>query len=86
MDPLETALPDVGLAQVTDGHAQLSLSTSDPELRAAFEAAFARDRERVTDLCRRSNAVLFELRTDRDLVEQVEAVLGKRQAPVGRRA
>ena len=84
VDPLEAALPDVGLVAVTDGDTRLSLSTSDPALRAAFAAEFARDRERVSDLCRRSGALLFELRTDRPLIEQVESALGTRRLPVGR--
>jgi len=85
LDPLETALPDVGFAAVTDGSVQLSLPTSERELRAAFAEAFAQDQARVEELCSRAGAACFELRTDEPLIEQVERTFGRQRVPVGRR-
>jgi len=84
VDPLESSLPDVGLASVTDGDAELSLPTSDPRLRAEFAAAAATDRARVAELCLRSGAPYFELSTARPLLEQVEETFGRQRLPIGR--
>jgi uncharacterized protein (DUF58 family) len=84
VDPLESALPDVGLASVTDGDVELSLPTSDAQLRAEFAAAFAKDRARVAELCLRSGAPYFELSTARPVLEQVEQTFGRQRLPIGR--
>jgi len=84
VDPLESALPDVGLVSVTDGNAELSLPSSDPALRARFTAAFAADRARVAELCLRSGAPYFELSTARPVLEQVEETFGRQRLPIGR--
>jgi uncharacterized protein (DUF58 family) len=84
VDPLESSLPDVGLAPVTDGDAELSLPTSDASLRAEFAAAFATDRARVAELCVRSGAPYFELSTARPVLEQVEETFGRQRLPIGR--
>jgi len=86
VDPLESALPDVGLAGVTDGESQISLFTSDQKLRRDFSQAFAGDRQRVAELCARSGAPYFELRTDRPLLEQVQETFGGQRLAVGRPA
>ena len=85
LDPLEASLPDIGLAPVTDGSLQLSLPTSERELRAAFARAFDQDQARVKELCTRAGAAYFELRTDQPLIEQVERTFGKQRLPTGRR-
>jgi len=85
VDALESALPDIGLAPVTDGVVELSVPTADAELRRAYLEAFVRDRERVADLCQRSGAPYFELRADRPVLEQVEATFGTQRLPIGRR-
>jgi uncharacterized protein (DUF58 family) len=84
VDPLESALPDVGLATVTDGHAELSLPSSDQGLRERYAAAFATDRARVAELCLRSGAPYFELSTARPVLEQVEETFGRQRLPIGR--
>jgi len=86
VDPLECALPDVGLAAVTDGDVKLSLPTADRELRESFARAFAADRERVAELCASAGAPYFELRTDRPVIDQVQEVFGGQRLPMGRRA
>jgi uncharacterized protein (DUF58 family) len=86
VDPLEAALPDVGLASVTDGDVELSLPTSEAGLRERFAEAFARDRARVAELCRSAGAPFFELGTDRPLLEQVESTFGRQDSPGGQRS
>jgi uncharacterized protein (DUF58 family) len=85
IDPLESSLPDVGTAAVTDGDIELSLPTSDAKLREAFAAAHAGDTARVSELAARSGAPFFELRTDEPVLEQVERTFGAQRLPVGRR-
>lgn len=84
VDPLETALPDLGLAPVTDGRSTLSVPTADAGFRQRFAAKFADDTRRVREFCTGSGAPYFELRTDRDLIEQVRQTFGEARLPVGR--
>jgi len=84
VDPLEAALPDLGLAPVTDGRATLSVPTADAGFRARFAAKFADDARRVREFCVGSGAPYFELRTDRDLLQQVRETFGESRLPVGR--
>ena len=84
VDPLETALPDLGLVPVTDGRATLQVPTADADFRARFAAKFAADTRRVREFCAGSGAPYFELRTDRDLLEQVRDTFGEARLPVGR--
>jgi len=84
VDPLETALPDLGVVSVSDGSAELSLPTSNPRFRDDFATLFAEDRQRVRAFCRGAGAPYFELRTDRPLVDQVRETFGELRVPVGR--
>jgi uncharacterized protein (DUF58 family) len=84
VDPLEAALPDVGLVAVTDGDARARLPTSDVHFRGEFASNFARDSERVREFCLGSGAPYFELRTDRPLLEQVRETFGELRVPIGR--
>ena len=84
VDPLEAALPDVGLVPVTDGRSTLSVPTADAAFRKRFAAKFADDTRRVREFCAGSGAPYFELRTDRDLLEQVRQTFGEARLPVGR--
>lgn len=84
VDPLEAALPDLGLVPVTDGRTTLSVPTADAGFRARFAAKFADDTRRVREFCAGSGAPYFELRTDRDLLEQVRDTFGESRLPVGR--
>ncbi len=84
VDPLETALPDLGLVPVTDGRSTLSVPTADARFRARFAAKFADDTRRVREFCAGSGAPYFELRTDRDLLVQVRETFGEARLPVGR--
>lgn len=84
IDPLESALPDIGLTSVTDGDAELSLPSSDRALRERFAAASAADRARVAELCLHSGAPYFELSTARPVLEQVEETFGRQRLPIGR--
>ncbi|HYQ42847.1 MAG TPA: DUF58 domain-containing protein [Polyangiaceae bacterium] len=84
VDPLEAALPDLGLVPVTDGRSTLSVPTADAGFRARFAQKFEEDVRRVREFCAGSGAPYFELRTDRDLLEQVRDTFGESRLPVGR--
>lgn len=85
VDPLESALPDVGTAAVTDGRVELSVPTADRHFSAAYAGAFASDRARVADFCLRAGAPTFELRTDEPVLAQVERTFGAQRMVIGRR-
>jgi uncharacterized protein (DUF58 family) len=72
-DPLERALPDLGLVVMQDAETgeQLLVDTGDPGFRARFhEAAEAQERELRTTL-RRAGVDALELSTDGDLVDAI---------------
>jgi uncharacterized protein (DUF58 family) len=71
VDPLEVEPP----------HAQGA--ASDPDLCAAFAAAFEQDQARVQELCLKAAAPYFQLRTDRPLLDQVAGVLEEHRTSVG---
>ena len=70
-DPLEMALPDVGLVTVEDAETgeQLLVDASDPAFRARYESIAAEAEERLRDDLAGSGADTLELATDDDLLE-----------------
>jgi len=68
LDPRELTLPNVGLVDFVDPEtgATLEVQTSDAEVRAAFAAAAAEQRARITQAIRRTGADHLVLRTDQD--------------------
>jgi uncharacterized protein (DUF58 family) len=70
-DPMEMALPDVGLVTIEDAETgeQLFVDAADPAFRARYEA-IARDQEAaLVDSLTRSGADMIELATDDDLLD-----------------
>jgi uncharacterized protein (DUF58 family) len=91
-DPLEMALPDVGLVTVQDAETgeQLFIDASDPAFRTRY-AAIAEARETaLVDALARSGADVVELATDDDLLQSLLRLSDLRRqrgrAPSARRA
>jgi uncharacterized protein (DUF58 family) len=70
-DPLEMALPDVGLVTVQDAETgeQLFIDASDPAFRARYAAAAEAQETDLIDGLARSGADVVELATDDDLLQ-----------------
>jgi uncharacterized protein (DUF58 family) len=70
-DPLELALPELGLIQVQDAESgdQLLLDTQDPGLRQRYEALTADHEATLRDSLAASGVDVLELATDDDLLD-----------------
>jgi uncharacterized protein (DUF58 family) len=70
-DPLEMALPDVGLVTVEDAETgeQLLIDAADPAFRARYEAIAADQEAALRDALARAGADTLELATDDDLLD-----------------
>ncbi|HVE80466.1 MAG TPA: DUF58 domain-containing protein [Gemmatimonadaceae bacterium] len=86
-DPAELTLPDVGPARFVDPEsgATVDVDTSDPEVRAAFEAAVAAEREARKRLLRRLAIDEIAVRTDEPYVEPLLRFFRARETRVARR-
>lgn len=80
-DKLEQALPDVGLARVSDGFSERTLITSDSSFRQQFQSEFERERARFQAFALGPHTVGFELGASDDVVTRLRQVLG--HAPRG---
>jgi len=72
-DPLEMALPDVGLVTIEDAETgeQLFVDSTDPGFRARYEAIAAAREEQLRQALAGSGADTIELATDDDLFESM---------------
>ncbi len=70
LDPLEMALPDVGLLTVEDAETgeQLLVDTQDPAFRQRFETLAAEHEQRLRDQLTRAGVDVLELATQDDLL------------------
>ena len=70
-DPMEMALPDVGLVTVEDAETgeQLFVDAADPAFRARYEAVAHEHEEALMANLARSGADMIELATDDDLLD-----------------
>lgn len=81
LDPLEVALPNVGMLTVRDvaTGAELDVATGNAELREQYAQAAARQRAAIAAGIRRAGADHLQLRTDRDwLLDLASFVSGRR--------
>jgi uncharacterized protein (DUF58 family) len=76
-DPLERALPDVGLTRVSDGFSERSLPTGEREFRERFRQEFESERQRFQTFAAGAHSAGFELSTEDDVVEQLRRALGR---------
>jgi uncharacterized protein (DUF58 family) len=72
-DPLELALPDVGLVTIEDAETgeQLFIDSTDPEFRARYETIAAEREAALRDALGRSGVDTLELATDDDLLDSL---------------
>lgn len=88
IDPRELHLPAVGVLTLVDPEtgSLLEVQTSNPKLRARYDAAAAEQRSGIADALRYAGAEHVQLRTDRDwvldLVRFVRARRGRRAGAV----
>jgi uncharacterized protein (DUF58 family) len=75
-DPLEEELPPAGLYRVSDGTADLTMTTVAGENRQAYRDRFARHRDLLADFCRRRRCRLIDMRTDQDPATVLQQELG----------
>jgi len=70
-DPMEMALPDVGLVTLEDAETgeQLFVDAADPAFRARYEAIAQEQEAALVDSLARSGADMIELATDDDLLD-----------------
>ncbi|CAB4324306.1 MAG: DUF58 domain-containing protein [Actinobacteria bacterium] len=81
LDPLEVALPDVGMLTVRDvaTGAELDIPTGNAKLRQQYADAAAAQRAAIANNIRRAGADHLQLRTDRDwLLDLASFVSGRR--------
>ncbi|HEY6530732.1 MAG TPA: DUF58 domain-containing protein [Acidimicrobiales bacterium] len=81
LDPVEMALPDVGMLVLRDAEsgAEMEVPTGDRRFRDRYEAAAREQRERIAGRIRSSGADHLQLRTDRDwLLDLARFVSGRR--------
>jgi uncharacterized protein (DUF58 family) len=84
LDPRELEIPAAGLMTFVDPESgrQLEVQTSSGKVRAAYAAAAAEQRRRISTALRHSGAAVLQLRTDRDWVNDVvRFVLAERRRP-----
>jgi uncharacterized protein (DUF58 family) len=86
IDPRELSLPAVGLLTLVDPETGglLEVQTSNPKLRARYDAAAAEQRSAIARSIRRGGAEHVQLRTDRDWVlDLVRFVRARRRRRMG---
>jgi len=75
-DPLENVLRSEGPIVVSDGEHFSEFDSSDKRFQKRFEASFQSHLQRLEQLSKRHNIVLMKLRTDEDLLTQIQQQLG----------
>ncbi|HEY0186152.1 MAG TPA: DUF58 domain-containing protein [Cellulomonas sp.] len=78
-DPVDDALPEVGLVVVQDAETgeQLVVDSGDPEFRAGLRAAAAAREAAIADGMRRAAVPVHRVGTDRDLAETLVEIVGR---------
>jgi uncharacterized protein (DUF58 family) len=81
VDPVELALPDVGMLVLhdTESGAELEVATGDRKLRERYAAAAADQRAAIASQIRGSGADHLQLRTDRDWLLDLARFVGRRR-------
>lgn len=82
VDPMETALPDIGVLAFQDSESgeQVFVDTSDPGLRRRFAAAAARWEEAMLDAFAKAGVDALELSSEDDLLDALLRFVGMRKA------
>ena len=82
LDPMESALPDIGMMSFEDSESgeQLFVDTTDPTFRKRFAAAAEKAENEMMDAFGVSGTDVLELTTDGDLLDAVVRFAGMRKA------
>jgi uncharacterized protein (DUF58 family) len=82
LDPLESALPDIGMMSFEDAESgeQLFVDTTDPAFRKRFVTAAEKAEDDMMDAFALSGTDVLELTTDGDLLDAVVRFAGMRKA------
>jgi uncharacterized protein (DUF58 family) len=85
-DPSERALPDIGIARLTDAETgeTIDIDTSDPEVRAHFEDRVSADREARKHLLRRLAVDEVPVSTDGGFIEPLLKFFRSRETRIRR--
>jgi uncharacterized protein (DUF58 family) len=79
-DPLEQALPDIGLSIFSAGAAQIEVDVSSATLRRRFGEERVEWRARLAALSRNRAIPVLPISTERDVATQLRELIGRRQA------
>lgn len=81
-DPLEIELPDIGRTVVTEGDRQIEADLSAADLRRRYAARSAERIRRGSAFSLTRQIPVLPIRTDRDVAEQYNELIGRRQRRV----
>ncbi|HEY4165556.1 MAG TPA: DUF58 domain-containing protein [Reyranella sp.] len=77
-DPIEADLPDIGRAVLAEGERQIEVDLSAASLRRRFATDFTEGRRQIERASMKRAIPVLPIRTDRDVAEQVRALIGRR--------
>lgn len=78
-DPLESDMPKVGRAVVSEGDLQMEIDTSDSKLRRQFRDQFNDELEKARQFSRTRAIPLLPIQTGEGVAEQIRTLLGQSQ-------
>ncbi|WP_029767935.1 DUF58 domain-containing protein [Haloglycomyces albus] len=87
LDPVELALPDVGVVNFTDPEtgAAVEVQTGSRRFRAKYAEAARAQRERIAESIRRAHCAHLQLRTDTDWLRTLTTFIAARRHMIARR-
>jgi uncharacterized protein (DUF58 family) len=77
-DPIEAELPDIGRTVLAEAERQIEVDLSSVGLRRRFAADFTESRRQIERASIKRAIPVLPIRTDRDVAEQVRALIGRR--------
>jgi uncharacterized protein (DUF58 family) len=77
-DPIEAELPDIGRTVLAEAERQIEVDLSSAGLRRRFAADFTESRRQIERASIKRAIPVLPIRTDRDVAEQVRALIGRR--------
>jgi len=78
-DPLEQVLPPPGYYRITDGVSSVAVDTSIPEVRAKYQQRYARQQQKLKQLCDELGLYRLDIATDSDMIAELKSGLGMRK-------
>jgi uncharacterized protein (DUF58 family) len=77
-DPIEAELPDIGRTVLAEAERQIEVDLSSAGLRRRFATDFTESRRQIERASMKRAIPVLPIRTDRDVAEQVRALIGRR--------